>query len=75
MIVSMDLELMDIPGQLALALKPISEFGGNIRSVIHHREKMTPRKTLPVQITLEIDELRLHGLIDKLKYEEVVQNE
>ncbi|MDY6965318.1 MAG: amino acid-binding protein [Halobacteriota archaeon] len=67
MLVSMDLELMDIPGQLALALKPISEFGGNIKSVIHHHEKMTPRKTIPVQITIEIGESRLHGLIDEFK--------
>ncbi|MFH1323522.1 MAG: amino acid-binding protein, partial [Methanobacteriota archaeon] len=33
MIVSMTLELKDIPGQLVLALAPISELHGNIMSV------------------------------------------
>jgi ACT domain-containing protein len=63
MIVSMDLELKDIPGQLVLALKPISDFGGNIRSVIHHRAKRTPRNTIPVQVTFEVDEDKLKSIL------------
>ncbi len=72
MIVSLDLELGDIPGQLALALRPMSEFGANIVSVIHHREKMTPRHTLPVQVAIEIDAHRLGILIDKLKSDGII---
>ncbi|MDY6931329.1 MAG: amino acid-binding protein [Halobacteriota archaeon] len=72
MIVSLDLELRDIPGQLSLALKPISESGANIVGVIHHREKMTPRHTLPVQVTVEVDQKRLESLIDKLKSEGII---
>ncbi|MDI6888518.1 MAG: amino acid-binding protein [Methanocellales archaeon] len=65
--VTMDLELKDMPGQLVLALQPISEFGGNIVSVIHHRDKKTPRGLIPVQITFEIDEGKLEGLINRMK--------
>ncbi|MDY6864769.1 MAG: amino acid-binding protein [Halobacteriota archaeon] len=72
MLVSLDLELRDIPGQLALALKPVSESGANIVSVIHHREKMTLRHTLPVQVTVEIDSKRLESLIDKLKSDGII---
>lgn len=67
MIVSMTLELKDIPGQLVLALSPISEFHGNIMSVIHQHEEKTPRGTIPVQITFEIDQQVLHELIEHLE--------
>ncbi len=63
----MDLELKDMPGQLVLALQPISEFGGNIVSVLHHRDKKTPRGLIPVQITFEIDGEKLEGLINRMK--------
>lgn len=63
----MDLELKDMPGQLVLALQPISEFGGNIVSVLHHRDKKTPRGLIPVQITFEMDEEKLEGLINRMK--------
>ncbi|MHC1585359.1 MAG: amino acid-binding protein, partial [Candidatus Syntropharchaeia archaeon] len=65
--VSMDIELKDIPGQLVSALRPISDFGGNISSVIHHREKMTPRQTIPVQVVFDIDEGKLSPLVEELK--------
>ncbi len=67
MIVSMTLELKDIPGQLVLALSPISELHGNIMSVIHQHEEKTPRGTIPVQITFEIDESLLNELIERLE--------
>ena len=67
MIVSMTLELKDIPGQLVLALSPISEFHGNIMSVIHQHEEKTPRGTIPVQITFEIDQRVLNELIERLE--------
>lgn len=63
----MDLELKDMPGQLVLALQPISDFEGNIVSVIHHRDKKTPRGMIPVQVTFEIDGAKVSDLIDELK--------
>ncbi|GFO96242.1 hypothetical protein ig2599ANME_0431 [groundwater metagenome] len=67
MIVSMTLELKDIPGQLVLALAPISELHGNIMSVVHQHEEKTPRGTIPVQITFEIDQRVLDELIERLE--------
>ncbi len=67
MIVSMILELKDIPGQLVLALAPISELHGNIMSVVHQHEEKTPRGTIPVQVTFEIDQSVLDELIEKLE--------
>ncbi len=67
MIVSMSLELKDIPGQLVLALAPISEFHGNIMSVVHHHDEKTPRGTIPVQITFEIEQEILDELIERLE--------
>lgn len=67
MIVSMTLELKDIPGQLVLALSPISELHGNIMSVVHQHEEKTPRGTIPVQIMFEIDQGMLDDLIDRLE--------
>ncbi len=67
MIVSMTLELKDIPGQLVLALAPISELHGNIMSVVHQHEEKTPRGTIPVQITFEIEQGVLAELIGRLE--------
>jgi len=67
MIVSMTLELKDIPGQLVLALAPISELHGNIMSVVHQHEEKTPRGTIPVQVTFEIDQSVLDELIERLE--------
>jgi len=65
--VSMSIELKDIPGQLVLALQPISDFGGNIRSVVHHRDKKTPSCRIPLQLVLEIEDRNLSVLVDRLK--------
>ena len=67
MIVSMTLELKDIPGQLVLALSPISELHGNIMSVIHQHDEKTPRGTIPVQVTFEIEHRVLDRLIERLE--------
>ncbi len=67
--VSMEIELRDVPGQLLNALKPLSDHGGNIRSIIHHRGKVTPRNTIPVNIVFEIAEGRLASLLSVLKSE------
>jgi ACT domain-containing protein len=65
--ISMDIELEDIPGQLVHALEPVSDFGGNIVSVLHQRDKKTPSGRVPVQLVVEIEEKRLDKLVDWLK--------
>ncbi len=65
--ISMDIELKDIPGQLVLALQPVSDFGGNILSVLHQRDKKTPSGRIPVQLVLEIEERGLDRLVEMLK--------
>ena len=65
--ISMDIELQDIPGQLVLALKPVSDFGGNILSVLHQRDKKTPAGRIPVELVVDIEERRLDRLIEQLK--------
>lgn len=67
MIVSMTLELKDIPGQLVLALSPISELHGNILSVVHQHEEKTPRGTISVQVMFEIEQRVLDELIERLE--------
>lgn len=67
MIISMTLELKDIPGQLVLALEPISELQGNIMSVVHQHEEKTPRGTIPVQVMFEIEQSRLDELTERLE--------
>lgn len=46
------LELVDEPGELAAALDPIAENGGNLLSVFHERGNRTPRGHIPVEIDL-----------------------
>jgi ACT domain-containing protein len=65
--VSMKLEMKDSPGQLVAALKPISEVGGNIIAVIHHRDPESTSRTLNVQIVLALPEGRLDTLVELLK--------
>ncbi|WP_407356816.1 amino acid-binding protein [Methanolobus sp. WCC5] len=65
--VSMDIELKDIPGQLLLALRPVSEFKGNLISVVHHHEKRTPRGTIPVQVVFETKPDNLSQIISSLE--------
>jgi ACT domain-containing protein len=63
----MDIELKDIPGQLLLALRPVSEFKGNLISVVHHHEKRTPRGTIPVQVVFETKPDNLSQIISSLE--------
>ncbi|RKY39514.1 MAG: amino acid-binding protein [Candidatus Makaraimicrobium thalassicum] len=65
--VSMNLELKDIPGQLVLALQPISEIKGNILSVVHHHDERTPRGTIPVHVLFELNKDKLDELIEQLE--------
>ncbi|MCD6210293.1 MAG: hypothetical protein OCU20_01050 [Methanophagales archaeon] len=67
--ISMDIELKDIPGQLVQALKPVSDLGGNIISVLHQRDRKTASGRVPVQLVFEMEERRLDRLVEKLKAE------
>jgi ACT domain-containing protein len=64
---SMDLELQDIPGQLLLALQPLKDNKANIISVVHHRERKTPRGTIPVRVVVEMDRSKLETVKTQLQ--------
>jgi len=67
--VSVDLELKDTPGQLLLALEPISRYGGNVISIIHLREEEKLRSgRVPVHFTIDVpDEASLERIINELE--------
>lgn len=74
-IISVIVELRDQPGQLLRALEPISRLGGNILGILHQREKMTPLKRIPVEISLKIDEEKVEDLINAIKQNEITVRE
>ncbi|MCP1662484.1 MAG: amino acid-binding protein [Methanocalculus sp. MSAO_Arc1] len=63
----MKLELKDTPGQLLGALKPISDIGGNIITIIHQRDPTSTANTLTVDVVLELPEKKLDTLIQILR--------
>lgn len=65
--VTLEFEMLDIPGQLVRVLEPIAEYGGNIISIVHTRDRSTPTKRVPVRITFEIDRSKLESVIKELK--------
>lgn len=68
MLVKMVMELEDVPGQLIKALEPVARFGGNIKSIMHQRERKTPLGRLPVTLIFEVDErTRLKQILAALK--------
>lgn len=67
-IISVVVELLDKPGQLLSSLEPISKGGGNILSIIHQRDKITPLKRVPVEISFSVEnEKDAKRIIEKLK--------
>ncbi len=68
----MDLELQDVPGQLLLSLEPFKKYKGNIISVVHHRDRKTPRGTVPVQIVFEIDPSNIDNVKKQLQENGIV---
>jgi ACT domain-containing protein len=64
---SMDLELQDVPGQLLLALQPLRDNKANIITVVHHRERKTPRGLIPVRLVVEMDRSKLDAVKAQLK--------
>ena len=61
------LELIDVPGQLLDALKPIGNLGANIVAIIHQRDVKSERGTIPVQITIEGDKQTLDRVIGSIE--------
>jgi len=61
------LELIDVPGQLLDALKPMGKLGANIVAVIHQRDVKTERGTIPVQITIEGDKETLDRVMESIE--------
>jgi|Deesub1362A_J573_1020465.scaffolds.fasta_scaffold00051_78 ACT domain-containing protein len=69
--VSLDMVLKDIPGQLVKALEPISEYGGNIISIVHLREAIKGGR-VPVHITFEVkDPDRLNKIVNELEKRDI----
>jgi ACT domain-containing protein len=63
----MDLELQDVPGQLILALQPFWDNKANIISMVHHRDRKTPRGMIPVRFVVEMDRSKIESVNAKLK--------
>jgi ACT domain-containing protein len=63
------LELVDEPGQLLAALRPISDNGGNLLSIFHERGNITPRGRIPVEVDLECPPDRFEGIVEALRQE------
>lgn len=64
--ISIDLELKDIPGQLALALAPISECGGIIKDVCYQSKKKTEKGTIPTSLTFDVEHINLPQILEKI---------
>ena len=60
------LELSDIPGQLISVLKPFSDLGSNLVTVIHQRDIRNEAGLIPVQITVEGERDNLNKSLDLL---------
>jgi len=65
--VSMKLEIRDSPGHLVAALSPISDIGGNIKTVIHEHDQENEEDSLSVEVVIEIPQERLENLITLFK--------
>ncbi|MFB6087634.1 MAG: amino acid-binding protein [Haloarculaceae archaeon] len=61
------LELVDEPGELLRALRPIAENGGNLLSIFHERGNVTPRGHIPVEVDLEAAPDRFDAIVDALR--------
>ncbi|WP_435361363.1 amino acid-binding protein [Haloarchaeobius sp. DFWS5] len=61
------LELVDEPGELLRALRPIADNGGNLLSIFHERGNLTPRGHIPVEVDLECVPSRFDGIVEALK--------
>ncbi|EHP85616.1 hypothetical protein [Methanotorris formicicus] len=70
--ITLDLELKDIPGELIKALMPISKLGANIISVIHLREQKSNGR-VPVKVVVDnVDNEKLKKIVDELEKHDVI---
>ncbi|AEF96622.1 hypothetical protein [Methanotorris igneus] len=70
--ITLDLELKDIPGELIKALTPISKLGANIISVIHLREQKSNGR-VPVKVVIDnVDNEKLKKIVDELEKHDVI---
>jgi len=60
------LELVDRPGELLNALRPIAENGGNLLSIFHERGNITPRGHIPVEVDVECPPDRFEAIVEAL---------
>ncbi|WP_251327910.1 amino acid-binding protein [Haloplanus pelagicus] len=65
------LELVDKPGELLSALRPIAENGGNLLSIFHERGNLTPRGHIPVEVDVECPPDRFETIVAALREEGV----
>jgi len=65
------LELVDEPGQLLAALRPIADNGGNLLSIYHERGNKTPRGHIPVEVDFEATPERFDDIVAALRAEGV----
>jgi len=65
------LELVDKPGELLSALRPIAENGGNLLSIFHERGNLTPRGHIPVEVDVECPPDRFETIVEALRDEGV----
>lgn len=68
--ISLDVVLKDVPGQLVKALEPISQYGGNIISIVHMREELTGGR-VPVHVTLETAPEKLDKILKALERRDI----
>jgi len=61
------LELVDEPGALLRALRPVADNGGNLLSIFHERGSVTPRGHIPVEVDLEATPERFERITDGLR--------
>lgn len=60
------LELVDKPGELLRALKPVADNGGNLLSIFHERGNITPRGHIPVEVDVEATSNHFSKIVDAL---------
>jgi len=61
------LELVDEPGELLRALRPIADNGGNLLSIFHERGNVTPRGHIPVEVDMEATPERFDTIVDAVR--------
>ncbi len=69
---TMVVELEDKPGQLIKVLEPISKLGGNVVSITHRRDEITPLGRIPVRIAVQIDESKMDRLLREIEERGVI---